>query len=198
MGSKNHRESGHFLAQQPGYVKQDTSRVFTSIVRDIEQKAATLPDLSQRYKEKILNSALALLLAQKPELAVKALGAPGSAHELMIDECLGHQLVVPVYQHFGRCNAARMIFPAATKDMGFFAALTERRVSAVITCDAARSGPKDLCYIANAAYRTGDENLPGVIVVPQDHGRAKNLLLANKGRVFDYLAQPRAQVLDLA
>lgn len=197
--NKNRDQSAQSRAYLPGYMKPVYDRVFDKIVHAIEQ-GSNIDSLREHFSAHVLNRAFARLQSVNPEQAMQAMGAPASDHHIMLDECLGFGLVTSVHALFGRVSAARMEFPARTKDTYLFPELTRRGVRAIITNDGAHHSPKDLCNIARMAYRSGDQNIryPGVIVMPQRTEDGLYVLSCNRRFVRDYLDLPQPDdIMDL-
>lgn len=175
---------------------------FPHVLKDVTrrvEKGAGLSELQGAFKAAVFNPLMAWLLANGSDIPKQILGEPGSDHDILLDECIGYGPIIPAYQSLGHTNAAAMVLCPGAKDNQFFELAAARGVTAIVTCDAARSRPIDLCYIANAAYnqKQGEGDLPGVIVVPQNHYGIALTLRAHKGKILDYLAAPKRAVLDL-
>lgn len=178
--------------------KNSLANTFDSNSRNT--KVLSRCDLTSTVKEH-----LSKVSSQSPKEYSKIFGRAGGTHRIFTDQCVGYDLTIPLHEFIGPVTAQQ--FSKATKgpislqidspDDDVFAFAKQEEYKAIITYDGHENKNEDLCEVAQKSYNSGEENSPGVIVLPHNKLEALATVVDQQRAIKDYLSRPIKHVLDL-
>jgi len=168
---------------------------------------ASIADLKREFSKALLARLNTELQTTRPDLMSKLHGTPATQVRLIADECLSHKLTFALHA-FGITSSMHVI-GHGMKDKYLAPAMSRAGYNAIISLDKHSEDPdNDLCEIIKRARRDkvyalrnnfNMQNLPIVVLLPNDQKHAMLLLNEKRDDILDFLQNPEHQfILDLS
>lgn len=131
----------------------------------------SMQGLQAKFNDNILSKAIVDFSHEDYSIMETLLGKPYSDHLILLDECVNPALMKHVHTLLGKVSFAPKVFEKSVKDDDLFISAQNMGYSAILTSDHVSKGERDLCGIANSAYKRKEQS-PHIIVLSQDMDKA--------------------------